>query len=137
MYKFKIINNIQVGDSLIVFGGSGGYQSFNDIHRFQIEKSKWTKLEPCGQIPNAREGHIAKIIGNDKMIIHGGVDQSETSFDDTYILVGLSIVLGISTSYNRSLLGGSSVSLSSNAQGSESRRTSGGTGFNGDQTPSG
>lgn len=73
-----------------MFGGSGGYHSFNDLYRFQLDIKKWTKLEPTGHLPKPREGHIAKIIGDDKMIIHGGVDQSEKSFDNTYILVGIS-----------------------------------------------
>jgi N-acetylneuraminic acid mutarotase len=57
-----------------MFGGSGGDKSFNDLYRFDLEKLKWTKLEPKGSIPNPREGHVAKIIGGDKMMIHGGVD---------------------------------------------------------------
>lgn len=43
---------------------------------------------------------MAKIIGMDRMMIHGGVDQSETSFDDTYILVGIN--KSLNASYNNS-----------------------------------
>ena len=50
---------------------------------------KWTKLEAAGNIPNPREGHIAKVLGKDKMFVHGGIDQSETSFSDSYILCGI------------------------------------------------
>lgn len=82
-----------------MFGGSGGDKSFNDLYRFDLEKQKWTKLEPKGNIPNPREGHVAKIIGEDKMMIHGGVDQNETSFDDTYILVGIN--KSLNASYNQ------------------------------------
>lgn len=94
-----------------MFGGSGGYHSFNDLHRFQMSKEKWSKLEPSGQIPTPREGHIAKIIGNDKMVIHGGVDQSEKSFDDTYILVGINSVLGSQGGTTRNLAASSNSSL--------------------------
>lgn len=80
-----------------MFGGSGGDKSFNDLYRFDLEKQKWTKLEPKGNIPNPREGHVA-IIGGDKMMIHGGVDQNETSFNDTYILVGIN--KSLNASYN-------------------------------------
>jgi hypothetical protein len=32
------------------------------------------QLNPEGEIPSPREGHIAKLIGKNKMMIHGGVD---------------------------------------------------------------
>jgi len=78
---------------LIIFGGSGGDKSFNDINKFDLVSQKWSKLESTGDFPRPREGHIAKVIGKDRMLIHGGVDQSETSFNDTYILVGINKAL--------------------------------------------
>eukprot|EP00347_Sterkiella_histriomuscorum_P007476 403348772 len=81
---------IHVGDSLILFGGSGGATSFNDLNRFDIKTQKWARLDAQGEIPVPREGHTAKAIGRDKMMIHGGVNQNEISFDDTYVLTGLS-----------------------------------------------
>jgi hypothetical protein len=47
------------------------------------------QLNPCGELPSPREGHTAKLIGKDKMMVHGGVDQNETSFADTYVLTGI------------------------------------------------
>ena len=73
-----------------MFGGSGGVSSFNDLYKFDLRQKQWDKLEPYGDLPPHREGHIAKLIGKDKMLVHGGVDQSETSFADTYILSGIS-----------------------------------------------
>lgn len=73
-----------------MFGGSGGNQSFNDLTKFDIKSQKWSKLEPQGDIPEPREGHTAKLIGRDRIMIHGGVNVSEHSFDDTYILTGIS-----------------------------------------------
>ncbi len=77
---------------MIMFGGSGGNNSFNDLYKFDLKTSKWNKLEPVGQVPSPREGHIAKLFGKDKMMIHGGISQSEIPFDDTYVLTGLSFV---------------------------------------------
>lgn len=73
-----------------MFGGSGGSCSFNDLYKFDMRNQKWHKLEPYGDLPAPREGHIARLLGNDKMVVHGGVDQSETSFSDTYVLTGIS-----------------------------------------------
>jgi len=38
--------------------------------------------------PQPREAHICQVIG-DLMIVHGGLNQKEESFDDTWVLVGL------------------------------------------------
>ena len=73
-----------------MFGGSGGVSSFNDLYKFDMRQNKWNKLEPVGDVPAPREGHIAKLVGRDRMMIHGGVDQDENSFDDTYVLTGIS-----------------------------------------------
>lgn len=73
-----------------MFGGSGGSNSFNDLYKFDLRSQKWCKLEPLGEIPAPREGHVAKLINRDNMLIHGGVDQNETSFEDTYVLTGIS-----------------------------------------------
>lgn len=57
-----------------MFGGSGGATSFNDLNKFDIRTQKWSKLEPIGDIPEPREGHTAKLVGRDRMMIHGGVN---------------------------------------------------------------
>lgn len=48
---------------MIMFGGSGGNYSFNDLYKFDLRSQKWSKLEPQGDLPSPREGHIAKMIG--------------------------------------------------------------------------
>lgn len=50
---------VNVGDSLILFGGNGGSYNFNDLNKFDLKTQKWSKLEPTGDIPPAREGHIS------------------------------------------------------------------------------
>ena len=77
---------------MIMFGGSGGSHSFNDLYKYDLKTLKWTKLEPIGDIPPQREGHTAKLVGKDRLLVHGGLNQNETAFDDTYILTGLSFV---------------------------------------------
>ena len=79
---------LQIYDNLILFGGcgSGKDKSFNDIHKFDIRKKQWSKLEAFGQTPAPREAHIAQVICDDKMVIHGGINQDQESFSDTWVL---------------------------------------------------
>lgn len=75
-----------------MFGGcgSGKDKSFNDLNKYDLDHKMWTKLEAGGDIPPPREAHVAHAFDNDKMFIHGGVNQDELSFDDAYVLTGLS-----------------------------------------------
>jgi len=78
-------------DSLIMFGGSsvGKEYSFGDINKFDIKKKVWTKLDALGDQPPPREAHIAHTLGHDKMMIHGGINAQEETFNDTWVLIGL------------------------------------------------
>ena len=53
----------------------------------------WTKLEPIVENPtdqpSPREGHVAILIDGDKMLVHGGINESNKCFNDAYILLGL------------------------------------------------
>ena len=74
-----------------MFGGSGTSKetSFGDINKFNFRTKLWTRLEALGKPPPSREAHIAQVLGNDKMFIHGGINLEEVSFDDSWILVGI------------------------------------------------
>lgn len=41
-----------------------------------------------GDSPPAREAHICQVLG-DLLVIHGGLNQDEESFEDMWVLVGL------------------------------------------------
>ena len=66
----------------------GRDSSFGDIHKFCVRTKLWTKLETFGESPPGREAHVSQVIG-DLMVIHGGLNQDEDSFSDTWVLVGL------------------------------------------------
>ena len=75
-----------------MFGGSsvGKEDSIGDINKFDIKRKAWTKLETIGdEKPAPREAHIAHALGHDKMMIHGGINAQEETFNDTWVLVGL------------------------------------------------
>lgn len=79
-----------------MFGGcsKGKDQSFGDINKFDVKRGIWTQLETIGdEQPPPREAHIAQLIGNDKMMIFGGIDYDENEYNDTWVLVGLHIEL--------------------------------------------
>ena len=71
-----------------MFGGcgSGKDRSFNDVHKYDLDRRQWQKLEAFGQTPAPREAHIAQVISDNKMVIHGGINSDSKSFDDTWVL---------------------------------------------------
>lgn len=80
-------------DHLILFGGGNGKDaSFGDLYKFSLKTRLWTRLEPFGGFrhsPAPREAHICQTLG-EFIILHGGLNQKEESFDDTWVLAGLS-----------------------------------------------
>ena len=71
-----------------MFGGcgSGKDRSFNDINKYDLRKRQWSKLEAFGVTPAPREAHIAQVVGDEKIVIHGGISSDQESFADTYVL---------------------------------------------------
>ena len=79
-------------EQLLIFGGSCNDKSFNDLYKYNITAKMWQKLDPIfdeGHLPSPREGHIAVMIEDDKMLVHGGINEKCEVFDDAFILVGL------------------------------------------------
>lgn len=54
---------------LYVFGGHNGKQGFDELWRFDLDTSFWTKLNPTGDIPTARFHHSACVYKN-KLIVN-------------------------------------------------------------------
>lgn len=78
---------------MLIFGGRCDDGSNNDLYKFSATQKMWTKLEPIveseSDMPCPREGHVALLVDGDKMLVHGGINESNQCFDDAYILVGL------------------------------------------------
>ena len=70
-----------------IFGGYGGVQyqrkAFNDLYTLDISTWKWEKLEPIGQIPEPRLGHVACVI-NQALLIFGG-NSNNTQFNNCHM----------------------------------------------------
>ena len=53
----------------------GGHRSpnlvFNDVHAFDVDSSRWRRIEMKGSLPAKRTGHSAVLVGT-KMYIYGG-----------------------------------------------------------------
>ncbi|KAF8492375.1 hypothetical protein F5888DRAFT_1806813 [Russula emetica] len=71
--------SVTTGDRIIIFGGHGDSQKFNDTWSFNISTRKWTELQCTGSIPSPRAGHAAVLI-DDIMYIFGG-----STIDRTYL----------------------------------------------------
>ena len=85
-------------EQMLVFGGRCDSTrtdsvSNNDLYKYSLAQKVWTKLEPLAgradDLPSPREGHAALLFDGDKMLVHGGIDESMRCFDDAFVLLGL------------------------------------------------
>lgn len=58
--------------SMIIFGGRHLQRSLSNIYALDFTTLTWSKIEPCGNPPPARDSHSAVIYNNSDMIIFGG-----------------------------------------------------------------
>ena len=62
--------------AMIIFGGHHGQRSLSNIYSLDFTTLTWSKIEPCGNCPPARDSHSAVIINNNDMLIFGGNSSS-------------------------------------------------------------
>ncbi|KAI1125619.1 hypothetical protein F5Y10DRAFT_267937 [Nemania abortiva] len=72
---------ITYNDKLYLFGGTNGFQWFNDVWCYDPPTNQWTQLDCIGYIPSAREGHSAALI-EDVMYIFGGRTEEGADLGD-------------------------------------------------------
>ncbi|KAI1181133.1 hypothetical protein F4777DRAFT_573205 [Nemania sp. FL0916] len=72
---------ITYNDKMYLFGGTNGFQWFNDVWCYDPPTNKWTQLDCIGYIPSAREGHSAALI-DDVMYIFGGRTEEGADLGD-------------------------------------------------------
>lgn len=63
------------------FGGTNGFQWFNDVWCYDPITNAWTQLDCIGYIPAPREGHAAAIV-DDVMYIFGGRTEEGADLGD-------------------------------------------------------
>ena len=63
------------------FGGTNGFQWFNDVWCYDPMTNLWSQLDCIGYIPASREGHAAAIV-DDVMYIFGGRTEEGTDLGD-------------------------------------------------------
>jgi hypothetical protein len=85
-------NHVAVLDSvrrrLLVFGGRGYYDLFDDVYAADVDSAPltWTRLAPTGAAPSRREGHVAVFdAARNRMIVFGGESYYDL-VDDTWEL---------------------------------------------------
>ena len=62
-------------------GDGDGSSSSSSSSGFQ---NTWTNLNPSIPVPSTRTGHFMVYVGNNKIILFGGIDNSATSNNDTW-----------------------------------------------------
>jgi hypothetical protein len=62
--------------TLVVFGGTDGSSSFNDVHAFDTLTRTWSCPAISGELPEARFSHSAVVIANE-MLVFGGTNRGK------------------------------------------------------------
>ncbi|KAN0110752.1 hypothetical protein V8E51_007139 [Hyaloscypha variabilis] len=72
---------VTYNDKLYLFGGTNGFQWFNDVWCYDPVPNAWIALDCIGYIPAPREGHAAAIV-DDVMYIFGGRTEEGADLGD-------------------------------------------------------
>ncbi|KAG0650252.1 Tip elongation aberrant 1 [Hyphodiscus hymeniophilus] len=72
---------VNYNEKLYLFGGTNGFQWFNDVWCYDPIPNAWMALDCIGYIPAPREGHAAAIV-DDVMYIFGGRTEEGADLGD-------------------------------------------------------
>ncbi|KAK8088767.1 kelch domain-containing protein [Apiospora hydei] len=72
---------VTYGDKLYLFGGTNGFQWFNDVWCYDPAINQWSQLDCIGYIPVPREGHAAALV-DDVMYVFGGRTEEGADLGD-------------------------------------------------------
>ncbi|OAQ98277.1 hypothetical protein LLEC1_07343 [Akanthomyces lecanii] len=72
---------INYNDKMYLFGGTNGFEWFNDVWCYDPKVNKWSQLDCIGYIPSRREGHAAALV-DDVMYIFGGRTEEGSDLGD-------------------------------------------------------
>ncbi|RYP86975.1 hypothetical protein DL769_000618 [Monosporascus sp. CRB-8-3] len=72
---------VTYNDKMYLFGGTNGFQWFNDVWCYDPPSNMWTQLDCIGYIPVPREGHAASLV-DDVMYIFGGRTEEGADLGD-------------------------------------------------------
>ncbi|KAG4414932.1 hypothetical protein IFR04_011955 [Cadophora malorum] len=72
---------VTYNEKLYLFGGTNGFQWFNDVWCYDPIPNAWVALDCIGYIPAPREGHAAAIV-DDVMYIFGGRTEEGADLGD-------------------------------------------------------
>ncbi|WYZ39258.1 hypothetical protein EsH8_III_001172 [Colletotrichum jinshuiense] len=72
---------VTYNDKMYLFGGTNGFQWFNDVWSYDSLTNEWSQLDCIGYIPVPREGHAAALV-DDVMYIFGGRTEEGVDLGD-------------------------------------------------------
>ncbi|ROT35326.1 kelch repeat-containing protein [Sodiomyces alkalinus F11] len=72
---------ITFNEKMYLFGGTNGFQWFNDVWCYDPIPNEWTQLDCIGYIPVPREGHTAALV-DDVMYVFGGRTEEGADLGD-------------------------------------------------------
>ncbi|KAI9506204.1 hypothetical protein BX070DRAFT_219489 [Coemansia spiralis] len=77
------------GTSMVVLGGSNGVSLFNmnTVFTYDSLQQTWTRRSTTGAVPASRRSHVASVVNNTLIVIHGGANNDfSAALDDVAVL---------------------------------------------------
>jgi hypothetical protein len=74
----------EMGDGAYLFGGRAGRRAFDDLWRYDLVADRWELLDPAGDRPEARFGHVAAWVEGLGLVIWSGQQSARVFFGDIW-----------------------------------------------------
>ncbi|KAJ2844985.1 hypothetical protein IWW36_004971, partial [Coemansia brasiliensis] len=76
------------GTHMVVLGGAsnGKFVSMGTLFVYDGERQAWTQRTAVGKVPQARRNHVATVVNNTQIVVHGGANVNSTALGDVAVL---------------------------------------------------
>ncbi|KAJ1872980.1 hypothetical protein LPJ55_002694 [Coemansia sp. RSA 990] len=76
------------GTHMVVLGGAsnGKFISMGTLFVYDGRRQAWTRRTAVGKVPQARRNHVATVVNNTQIVVHGGANVNSTALGDVAVL---------------------------------------------------
>ncbi|KAJ2124197.1 hypothetical protein IW147_001935 [Coemansia sp. RSA 720] len=76
------------GTKMVVLGGASGDKlaDMKTLLVYDAPQQSWTQRTATGKVPQARRNHVATVVNDTMIVVHGGTDANSTALGDVAVL---------------------------------------------------